>query len=77
MGFNFVTSPDNLESPNDAACICLGNSLVTKSETESPPKSLSIMAPMLKTAAAAISILCGNFLLLVYSLVGYLVAVIF
>ena len=53
MGFNFVTSPDNLESPPDAACICLGNSLVTKSETESPPKSLSIMAPMLKTAAAA------------------------
>ena len=65
MGFNFVTSPDNLESPPDAARSCLGNSLVTKYETESPPKSLSIMAPTLKTAAAAISMIGGIFLLLV------------
>ena len=74
MGFNFVTSPDKLESPPAAARSCRGNILFTKSETESPPKSLSIMAPMLKTAAAAILMLGGIFLLLIYSLVGYLVA---
>lgn len=63
MGFNFITSPDKIESPPPAARSCIENSLVPDLEVESTPSenpstenSSGMLAPNSKALSAAVTV---------------------